>query len=351
MSESFLHSLFYRYLHPIVPASVLKECLTGYYHRETSRFHPTFEGIVFRNQFYGGHFRDVGLERRSKSKMLDTEPDSEGAREIPMGNIIGLFKSAELRNIFLCIFLYRYYNVDARKVDNVFKAEPPKKLKYALEVEDYLLEKRLAHPGTAFAAGLFYDLMLALIEKNGALQKTIDAYFKELWKESVKIARLCEKMASFLAASPYAKYSFAIGLFINSGQLLMALGQPVAWAEWTDKKRKIWQKFAPEVLAQQERKTLGWTHAELASMLALHYKPMMPTENVLLHYMEPYLLRNDAPAFQMAVILNVARSMVSLVKSGKDYKKELLTKNQIQWLQAVRYKEEHLQRAVRETII
>ncbi|MGE4232780.1 MAG: HDOD domain-containing protein [Bacteriovoracia bacterium] len=199
------------------------------------------------------------------------------------------------------------------------KSKYAEQLKYALKTDEFASVRKLPYSETAFAAGLFYDVIRMAAPVGFKTDKWFEEYTHEIYKHGLKSAMVGVEIAKTLKGFGFAKYVFAGCLIHDIGKVVMFLLYGEKYSKFLDviaKKPK--NRFHRHLL---EREWFGITHEYFTSELAYRFLVFREIEKPLYFHHEPYLIRSgNKDAYQFAVLLALASNVASHFYIPKDDK-------------------------------
>jgi hypothetical protein len=271
-------------------------------------------------------------------RMSEWLSENEGAPErnrILLDRLLRLLGKTPVRNLVACARIGRVVEAaekagavqGAKTADGASKGPalgpgkdegkisvtPSRVIPCALAAENLCQEKGWVNPQGAFAAGLHYDGLAALLKARAAPpdeKSALDAAFKE----GTLIGKMAYELGQRVGKVQHGRYLFAAGLLLPVGKALMGSLYPASldaksWAKFVKACDQAGER-APELLLFGERRRFAVTHAELSSLVANFGALLRPIEKAIYFYPEPYLLkRADADLYQLSSVLSVAARM------------------------------------------
>lgn len=312
MGSEAISALYRDYLMPMTPGPMIRDLLEASFDPEVQS--PRLAEIIESNQLYSSYLQKLDILQEKVLQWREDFPEDRSTERLTRF-IVVLLGPAAIRNAILSIWINRYAGQGLPRKEGVpFLVLPRVQLRYALAVSDYCDDQQIAHADVAYLAGLCFDWVSTLIEKQGGAIKSEKKYLEEMWPQAVKTARIAYELAHIPKKMSLSRYIFPSVLLVHLGKVLMAATHAKNWKDFA----KHCESHGPQArLAYRvlEHQKFPWTHSDAASLSALTFPQLMPAESAIRFYLEPEMLKKaDLESYELALLISTA---MTLGKSGK----------------------------------
>ena len=193
-------------------------------------------------------------------------------------------------------------------------------LKYALRTEEFLSVRRMQYGDTAYAAGMMFDVMVAVATELFEAPKPFEEYVGEVYKHSLKTARIGVEIAKTFKSFSYTKFVFAGCLVHDIGKLAMDLiFGPGAESYATFRADIEKRPTSREVRHFAETKRFGLTHEYYGAQMVHYFGVFKDIEKAILFHHEPYLAKTaNKELYTFASLIALASNMTNNFRVPKD---------------------------------
>jgi len=270
--------------------------------------------VMNTNQAYYHFMQKIEALAGRGEQWGEGENKDGGVPQIPPTNIVGLLGKSTTRNSLLALRINRLRNEGlTRKEKDSMAMSPREQLHYALYLEEFCQDNYLAFPENAFKAGLHYDWIWSLIDKDKEIPKETKAYFEEVWAEGFAIAQIAYGLGGLVKNLPHQEYVFAAGLLLPIGKIYMSMtmgkdGKTPNWKDYLAEMDKYGHRSTDYQLVTEKTK-FGVTHAQYSALCMAVMGLAHPAERAVCFYMEPYFLKwapKEKTWYPLTVLLHLA---------------------------------------------
>jgi HD-like signal output (HDOD) protein len=197
--------------------------------------------------------------------------------------------------------------------------KPSDHLKYALKAEEYVSSRRLPYGDTAYAAGMMFDLVVSIGHQIFKAEKDFDEYVAEVFKQSLKGARVGVEITKSLKGFGYSKYVFGACMIRDIGKLAMYLLHTKAYKDFL---KALEKKPLPRVFRHvAEAKLFGMTHEYYGAQMAHSFDLFQNVERAVLFHHDPYLIKSgNKELYTLTMLLSLSSNVAGNFRTPKDLK-------------------------------
>lgn len=199
-----------------------------------------------------------------------------------------------------------------------FKAEDF--LKYAVRTGEYASSRRLAFPDAAYAAGMVYDILIAIGREVFQAAKTFEEYVTEVYKHGMRAAIVAAEVSKSLKGFTFGRHVFAACLIHDVGKLAMELLFASGPNSYTAFRAELGKKpLKRPVRHFVESKRFGLTHEYYSAQMAHSFFMFRSAERAILFHHDPYTVHSvNKDLYQFSALIALASNMASNFRIPKD---------------------------------
>lgn len=196
--------------------------------------------------------------------------------------------------------------------DGKLKMQPKDLVQFAVKTELHLDLIKDPYADIGYAAGLLFDVLLALSNEIavGDKKKTA-AYIGSLFEHGLRAAKIANLLSQRLPDFSFRKYAFAAGLLHDCGKAVLAMLHP-QYLTFTEECQKREIPRGLRLLAEQS--TFGMSHALLSGICCHYFSVFRQINKALIYHHDPYLLRPQRNLYQLASVVCLATNAANHIK-------------------------------------
>jgi hypothetical protein len=286
------------------------------------------------------------------SEWFEENAKNADRESVALDRTLGLLGKEPIRNLMACAHIDKILGtLDLSSVadpEKKISSRPSESIPFALEAEKTCMDKNWIFPETAFAAGIHYDWLSAIVKKKGGTPEDKSA-IGGAFAEGVLTAKMAYVLGERTQEIKSGKYLFSAGILLPLGKAMMACLYPKSaspsWSSFTADVEKAAEKRF-DFLYFLERRKFPVSHAELGSLFVNFGAVLRVIEKAIYYYQEPDALQSiDPNLHQLSIMISLANRMA--LAKGAPFPLEPF---HVRWMKTNRISEESLKNASNDAL-